>query len=118
MDDTGWRPIKNIVGDDNAATGQVEMATGLEQRPCIVCRSWEKDTKRLIEHFLANGLKPRPDGTFVTPIAQDIPGRKSMVINPPDWGYCKRELRPTDGLATCDAWTPVRTASELQSRIK
>ena len=109
-----------ITGGDGTYTakGQIEMATGIETRPCCICRSFEKDEPKLIQHLLRNKLTPREDGTFVTPIAKDIPGRKSMVIDPKTYGWCRRDTIPVDMLATCPSFRPVRTSSELESRIK
>lgn len=102
----------------NYARGNVELARGVESKPCMSCRSWEKDERRLIEHLLRRGLKVQEDGTFVTPIAKDIPGRKSLVIDPKSWGYCRRDSMPTDMLATCENFRPVRTREELLSRVR
>jgi hypothetical protein len=117
--DTGYRPIEIVGGDgEHSAVGQIEMATGHEERPCMICRSWEKDEKRLIGHLIHIGLEPRPDGKFVTPIVKDIPGRKSLIIDPKSWGFCRRQTIPTDCLATCEDFVAVRTTGELASRIK
>lgn len=119
INDTGWKRLQIVGGDgDESAAGRVEMVKGNETRPCCLCRSWEKNKRRLVEHLMAHGLTPRPDGTFETPIAKDIPGRKSMILNPDNMGFCRRDVLPTDDLATCENWEAVRTASELESRIK
>lgn len=118
LGDTGWKGIGNVVGGDEYARGDVEVVQGKEKRPCMSCKSWEKDEHRLIEHLLWKGLEPRPDGKFITPIAKDFPGRRSLVIDPKSWGFCRLETRPTDCLATCPAWQPVKTAAELASRIR
>lgn len=117
--DTGWQPITNIQGDgEHHAKGQIELARGTEQQPCCMCRAWEKDQKRLIEHFMSKGLEAQPDGSFITPIAKDIPGRKSLRLHPANMGFCRKQTMPTDDLATCDDFEAVRTMSELGSRIK
>ena len=116
---TCWTRIKLAGGDgDRAAAGTVEMASGFEERPCVMCRSFLKDNARLIQHLLARGLKMEPDGSFVTPIAQDIPGRKSLRIDPRSFGYCNKQTMPVDMLASCEDWAPVRTREELMSRIR
>lgn len=118
-DEEPWRPIQLVGGDGTTdAAGRVELATGFEQRPCLMCRSFVKDDARLREYLLANKLRPMPDGTFETPIAQDIPGRKSLTIDPKSWGYCNRNTMPVDMLATCPDWVQVRTSSEMGSRIR
>lgn len=116
--DTGWQGISHVVGGEGYARGDIELVKGTEERPCMMCKSWEKDEKRLIEHLLAHGLEPRPDGKFVTPIAKDFPGRQSLTIDPRSWGFCRFESRPTDCLATCPAWQPVVKAEDLASRIR
>jgi hypothetical protein len=114
----GWKPITPITGDgDRSASGKVETVMAHETRPCCMCRSWEKDEHRLIEHFIAHGLKIKDDGTFITPIALDFPGRKSLVLNPKKMGFCRLETRPTDDLATCERWSPVTRVSDLSRRI-
>lgn len=111
--------IKITGGDGTTeARGQIEMATGVEQRPCCLCRSFEMDRPKLIRHLLRHKLTPNEDGTFTTPIVKDFPGRKSMVIDPKTYGWCRRDTIPVDMLATCPAFQPVRTSSELESRIK
>jgi hypothetical protein len=117
-DDT-WRPIEVVGGDGvRDAAGRIELATTTEKHPCYLCRSFLKDDTRLREYLLANKLRPMPDGTFETPIAQDIPGRKSLTIDPKSWGYCNRNTIAVDMLATCPDWEQVRTASEMASRIR
>lgn len=116
--DTGWQPITNVTGGEDFASGKVEMVRGNEERPCCMCRSWERDEKKLIEHLLSHGLVAREDGCFVTPIAKDIPGRKSLVLNPKQMGFCRLECRPTDDLASCERWTMVTRIEDLASRVR
>lgn len=110
--------IKITGGDgDSIATGQIEMAHGLEQRPCLMCKSFEKDRDKLIRHLIRTRLTLLPDGTFETPIAKDIPGRKSLRIDPRSYGWCRRDTIVVDMLATCPAWALATSISELASRI-
>ncbi len=83
-----------------------------------MCRSFLKDQKRLVDHLLARGLKPEPDGTFTTPIAQDFKGRNSLRIVPSQWGYCNKNTHPVDMQATCPDWEQVKTSSEMAARIR
>jgi len=118
VEDTGWKKIIPTAGDgDRAAGGRVEMVHGSETRPCYACRSWEKDERRLIQHLIARGLEVQPDGKFKTPIAKDIPGRKSLIIDPKRFGFCRFEGSVTEDETTCQNWTPVRTSGDLKSRI-
>ena len=116
---TCWQRIQIVGGDgDTVASGVVEMATGQEERPCLICRKWENvETKRVVEHFLARGLVAQPDGTFTTPIVKDYPGRKSLVLDPRNFGFCRRDLLPTDAQATCENWVPTKRLSEFQDRM-
>lgn len=116
--DTGWKPITNIQGDGQSnARGEIELVKGHETKPCMMCRSWEKDTPKLVQHLKAHGLEQGPDGVFTTPIAKDIPGRKSLAIDPKSWGFCRLECRPTDMLASCERFSQVKLNHELASRI-
>lgn len=94
------------------------MATGKEDNPCLLCRSFEKSDRRLVEYFKSRGLTPLPDGSYETPVAKDFPGRKSLRIHPANFGWCRRDAIAVDMMATCAAFTQVRTASEMESRIK
>jgi hypothetical protein len=115
--DTGWAPIIADAGNNDTAVGHVEMTRGSEPHPCFCCRHWERDQQRIMQHFYAAGLVMCPDGRFETPIAKDIPGRKSLRINPASFGWCNHECRATQDEASCEDWTPVKTASELQARL-
>lgn len=116
---TCWQQIHIVGGDgDQTARGKIEMATGKETKPCLMCRKWENvETKRVVEHFLARGLEPQPNGTFKTPIAKDFPGRKSLVLDPTKFGFCRRDLMPTEDFATCDAWVPTKRLTDFQDRM-
>lgn len=92
------------------------MVTGLEQRPCLLCTKWEKDFDRLLRHFLAHGLRLLPDGRLETPIKDDFSGNQGLVINPRDFGFCRLESRPTDMLASCANWVPVKSLTDFQNR--
>jgi hypothetical protein len=109
-----------ITGGDGVRTAasRIDLATGKEENPCFLCRSFEKSDRRLREYFASRGLTPLPDGSYETPIAKDFKGRKSLRIHPQNYGWCRRDAIATDILATCLNFTQVRTASEMESRIK
>ena len=120
-------PIAKAVVDDprqmrvtgvDISKRQIELANGMEERPCITCVSFEKDTNRLIRHLLRHKLIADENGIFTTPIAKDFPGRVSMRIDPRTTGFCRRDTIVVDMLATCSAYRCVRTASEFESRIR
>jgi hypothetical protein len=110
-----------ITGGDGttSASGKIDLASGMEPRPCLHCVSFEKDEPKLIRHLLRHcKLAPDENGVFTTPIAKDFPGRRSMQIDPKSHGWCRRDTIVVDMLATCSNWKGVRTISEFASRIK
>jgi hypothetical protein len=117
---TCWQSIKLAGGDgDRTATGDIEMATGLETRPCATCRHWDGvDKQRIVRHFMSRGLEPQSDGTFKTPIAKDFPGRRSLVLDPRNFGYCRKDTICTDALATCEKWQPTQNLADFQRRMR
>jgi len=119
INDTGWQPIKIVGGDgDRTAGGQVEMVKGNEIRPCVMCRSWERDERKLIEHLMSRKLELMPDGTFKSPIRKDYKGtHANLTIDPKKFGFCRYETSVTEDIASCEKWTPVRTAAELADRL-
>lgn len=116
-EDSGWCGTKNVIADGTQVVADIEMPHTAEQRPCYACRSWEKDRKRLIEYLLAQGLVAQPDGKFVTPIAKDIPGRKSLILDPKSFGWCRRDCRVTEMEATCSDWELVAKVEDMMSRV-
>jgi hypothetical protein len=117
---TCFTGIDIVGGDgDQAATGQIELATGFEKRPCCMCRHWENtEPAKLIEFIMSKGLKPNERGNFETPIAKDFKGRKSLEIDPRSSGYCRKDGFVTDQFATCENWSPTRTVAEYQNRMR
>jgi hypothetical protein len=119
LNTTCWTGIEIVGGDgDKEGRGEIELASGLEARPCLHCTAFEKDEKKLRDHLIASGLQMDAQGRFLTPIAKDFKGRKSLAIDPRSYGFCRADQMPVDMLATCEKWTPVRTSSEFESRIK
>jgi hypothetical protein len=118
-----WQRMKNVrptgpaSRDEGGAKGEVDMATGLETNPCFMCKSWEKDTPRLVRHFTAHGLTIDPDGSVQTPIAKNIPGRKSMKLKIQQMGWCKMGAMPTDDMASCPNFRQVRTREDMRARL-
>lgn len=121
MANDDWKPIEITGGDGNStASGTINLDRAVETRPCMMCRSFEKDNTKLAQHLRARGLTPDAAGYFHTPIAKDFPGRaeKALKIYLPDYGYCRKECMPVDMQATCERWEQVRTTSELATRIR
>ena len=116
---TCWQRIVIAGGDgDQTASGLIEMATGRESRPCLICRKWENvGSKRVVEYCQSRGLEVQSDGTFKTPIAKEFKGRVSLTIDPRSYGFCRRDQILTDALATCEGFSPTKLITELQDRM-
>ncbi len=84
----------------------------------MMCKSFEKDEGRLVQHLIARGLKPQPDGSFISPIAIDVRDRKPMRINPKSSGYCRREGSVVEWNATCEKWQPTLLIQDLARKIR
>jgi len=117
-----WRRIKGLQGDaktggNEAAKGVVDLATGLETNPCFLCKSWEKDERKLVQHFKAHNLIIEPDGTIETPIIKDDPQRRTMKLKIQQMGWCRRDCVPTDDLATCQNFNQVKQKAYMRSRL-
>ncbi len=117
--DTGWqRPVIDSGDGETSAKGHIELAKAHEFKPCMGCKSWEKDTKRLVQHLIARKLKPQPDGTFVSPIAVDMKDKKPLRIDPASFGFCRREGSVTDMLATCEKWQPTLLIEDMRKKLR
>ena len=116
VEDTGWRQ-PDIVTKDGETKGVIVPATGLEANPCMMCRSFAKDTRRLIQHFQSHGLKPDAEGFYETPIAKEIQGRKSLRMHPRDFGYCNRQGCATHMNATCVDFKATATREEMALKL-
>ena len=121
-DDTGWKPITIEGGDgETEARGRIELEQGTEPHPCMMCKSFEKDAHespdpRILRYFIKRGMTVLPDGRITTPIAKDIPGRKPLVIDPKNFGFCRRDGIPVDIMATCERWCQKATSGDFQTR--
>jgi len=112
--DTGPRKIIPVAGDGNrAAKGVVQPVTGLETRACIMCKSFDKDDRKLTEYLRARGMTINIDGSFETPIAKDLPGMVSMKLDIHDCGFCRFWCYPVEMLATCEKWVLRRSLEGL-----
>lgn len=116
IEDTGWKK-PTIVTEGGETKGVIQPATGLEKNPCMLCRSFEKDTRKLIQHWVARGLKPDAEGYYVTPIVQDFDNRTSMRVHPDDYGYCRRNCYTTHMRTTCADFVATATRDELALKL-
>ena len=118
IEDTGWKKPDMIQTPDGNTKGVIQPATGLEEKPCFTCASWEKNTRKLIQFFRASGLQTDAEGYFTTPIIQDFDDRTSMRVHPRDFGFCRQGCCPTHMNATCEFWKPTRNVSELALKVR
>lgn len=103
---------------DNYAKSLVKPVTGLEQRPCFMCRSWEKNEKKLRQHIASKrDIEVLPDGTFRHIIDRDVKDRNTKTYNIRDFGFCRFTGMPTQQLASCENWVPTRRLIELQRKL-
>lgn len=116
IDDTGWKKPELVATEDGPA-GRIVPASGLALKPCMMCRSFEKDEQRLRQHFHARGLRPDSNGFYETPIALEIKGRKSLRMHPRDFGWCRREGSVVHMNATCELFCETTTRADLAAKL-
>lgn len=115
--DTGWQKPK-IVTDAEGTKGIIQTSSGLETKPCMLCKSFAKDTRKLIQHFESHGLKADTDGFFETPLAKEVKGRTSLRIHPRDYGFCNRHCYTTHMNGTCGDFDITQTRAELALKLQ
>lgn len=118
IEDTGWKRLEVVQAPGETPKALIQPATGIETKPCFTCASWEKDTRKLMQHFRSHGLTPDAEGYYETPIAQDFNGRKSLRIHPRDNGFCNKQCCVSHMNATCGDWSPTRFAKELALKVQ
>jgi hypothetical protein len=114
---TGWQKPQ-LVTDAEGPKGVIQTSSGLESKPCMLCKSFAKDTRKLVQHFEARGLVPDTDGFYETPIAKSVKGRTSMRVHPRDYGFCNRNCYVTHMNGTCEDFAVTQTREELALKIK
>lgn len=126
IDDTGWKPMEQIRGDvgadgrvgENYVKTMVQPVTGLEQQPCFMCKSWEKNDKRLRQHIASKkNIEVLPDGTFRHIIDKDVKDRNTKTYNIRDFGFCRFTGMPTQQLASCEHWVPTKRLTDLRRKL-
>lgn len=116
-DDTGWRKAQ-LVTDSEGPKGLISMPTEMQQKPCFMCRSFENDNTKLVQHLLAKGLERNAEGKYITPIVQDFDGRKSLEIDPLDYGWCRGDGIVTAMAATCASWAMTEKREDMIAKLK
>ena len=118
INDTGWKPIESIVGDETGVGGRVQPVTGLETQPCSMCRSWEKNDKKLKQHIASKkDIEVLPDGTFRHLVDQDVPDRETKTYNIRDFGFCRFHGIPSQILHSCENWVPTKSIADFQRKF-
>jgi hypothetical protein len=112
---TGFKKVNIVGGDgDQYARGLVQPTTGIETRPCMVCRSFEKPgLDKMLRHFLSYGCTVLPDGRVQSPRPKAAKQGAGLKIDPKDFGFCRRQGIAVDMGATCTDWEQKRTRSEM-----
>jgi hypothetical protein len=117
-DGIDWQ-APSIISTSSGAKGVIASPTGTEEKPCFTCAKWMKDNRKLIQHLRAKGLRADENGIFTTPIAGEFhDGRKSMEVDPKDYGWCPKNVYVAHMLATCEFWQPTVLARELAGKIR
>jgi hypothetical protein len=115
--DTGWQKPK-LVTDAEGPKGVIQTSSGLESKPCMLCKSFAKNMRRFIQHCKSQGLVSDEDGYFETPIAKEIKGRRSLRIHPRDYGFCNRNCGVVHMNATCPDFAITQTREELALKVQ
>jgi hypothetical protein len=102
--------------------GALAPVTFTEKKPCLLCRWWQRDASKLIQHAKAHGLDIiDADGPVLSPpAAKDLPTRKPLRIPVKDFGLCLRnssECEVSHCIATCEHWQLAATRRELAMKL-
>jgi hypothetical protein len=113
------KSITVIGGDgEHYARGAVDATRVVEKHPCFLCRAFEKPPLQKVIQFF---MQPQfhctmlPDGNIKAP-AQKLPDGspgQSMVIDPRNFGWCRRDAISVDLQATCMHWEQKRDRSDF-----
>lgn len=120
------------------ARGLVQPTTVSETKPCYLCRSFERpDLAKIIQHMISRGCVLLPDGQIQSSRPRRCRGcggtvdpreaqknvcpscgsanleGKPLVLDPRNYGFCRRDLLATEMEATCPSWVQKRTRSEM-----
>jgi len=116
---SGWKPITVTGGGGpDGVKGLVQQVTGIQTKPCNMCRSWEKNDRRIREVVhAAKNIVLLPDGTMKHKIDLDVPDRQTQTFNINDFGWCRYWTQLAQQLASCEMWTPTRTVSDLMRKL-
>jgi len=118
LDDTGWK-APEIITTPNGAAGVVQMPTDAEATPCFTCKHWHKDNRKLMQYLHAHGLQPDSNGVYELRVPE-MPERKSIQVDPKDWGFCLTLAMPThmNAGAQCEHWQLRQVREDMRGITK
>lgn len=117
--DTGWKKLHNVVGNEEYARGEHKLDVVVEQKPCFMCKRFENDQVRTRQHLAAHGLYENAEGKIVSPIAKDFNNRAAnMEIDPNNFGWCRLHCQITDMQHTCEEWKLRTDAADMKGIIR
>lgn len=118
LDDTGWK-APEIITTSQGTAGVVQMPSETEAKPCFTCKHWDKDTRKLMQYLHVHGLQPNSNGIYTLQI-KDLPGRKSIEVDPKDWGFCMTLAMPThmNAGAQCEYWQLRVVRDDMRGIVK
>jgi hypothetical protein len=118
LDDTGWK-APEIVTTPQGTAGVIQMPSEVEATPCFLCKHWHKDQRKLMQFIRSRGLVPDSNGIYTLP-TPDLPNRKSIQVDPKDWGFCLTLAMPThmNAGAQCEYWQQRQVREDMRGIIK
>jgi hypothetical protein len=113
--DTGWQKPQIVEG----VGGVITPPSAVEAKPCWLCKSWEKDTRKLDEYVRAHGMKMQEDGCYVLEeYRRGIPTRQQFRLDPKKTGWCRRDMDLAMDEFTCPRWEARVTKEDLRGIIR
>jgi hypothetical protein len=99
--------------------GVISPPSATEPKPCYLCKSFDKDTRKLIEYVVAHGMTLGDDGCYTfRAIAGDLPGRHQYKIDPRKTGFCRSLCTLALDEATCDNWKQRATRADMAGLVR
>jgi hypothetical protein len=113
-DEPGWQTPKIVDG-----MGIISMPSATEAKPCYLCKSWDKDVRKLVEYVTAHGMVVGLDGCYVfAAISAEFPARQQFKIDPTHTGFCRNLCVLSLDEATCEHWKQRETREDMRGLIR